>query len=349
MNEEESAPKPAGPNPASQRVQCIPALHLEFFLPTTVISPLQVKMSGRSLLEDVEHKYNYSEARDLQLTSWSIDNGISVGICFVLLALFGYGGLYLTGRISANVMEQMSKGVEFKSLVTTVLANSGLVSAVVLSIVIAQMSISSPTEPPTTAWNVYVGTCFLSAGFAVQGVVTSAMGVIFCYPLSENENKRMFLKYPQNLGFPISSMVICAMLLIFQSVMYVSIVCNTMMPIYTSVAGFICAYNIVTNFLDLSCYKSSEISESDRLARRTYLGRDRNVATWANAVISHIDGEEDEYDSHVAAAANLFGVPLPARAENNTRKSESANISEVVPFQKVLQQDTSKNLGMDDE
>ena len=113
---------------------------------------------------------------------------------FFLLFLFGYGGLKTGSLIAVDVLQEMSEGTELRKLISDTLTNAGVVSALVLSVVIGQMQVESPNDPPTIAWDVYVGCCFLSAGFSVEGVVSSCLGVMYTQHLTEDQCKKVCLR-----------------------------------------------------------------------------------------------------------------------------------------------------------
>jgi len=157
---------------------------------------------------------------------------------FLLLGIFGYAGIRLTGDLAADIVEEMSEGMDFKQFVQSTLANVGIVSALILSIVISMMQVDKPdglTVPSAICWEVYVAVCFLAAGFSIQGVVTSAFGIMYFSQLSEIENKKVFVCHPETIGFPVSCMAVCSMLLILEAIMYVSIVGVPTMVIYTTI------------------------------------------------------------------------------------------------------------------
>jgi hypothetical protein len=61
------------------------------------------------------------------------------------------------------------------------------------------------------------------------------------------------------------------MLLILESIMYVSIVGVPTMAIYTFIAGLICFYNCISGWLILSRYKSTEVSDDIRSKRKSLI------------------------------------------------------------------------------
>jgi hypothetical protein len=99
---------------------------------------------------------------------------------FIILVIAGYGGIKMTSLLAADVVEEMSESMNFREFVVDTLANVGIVSALILSIVISMMQVEKPDGLPLSyaiSWEVYVSVCFLAAGFSVQGVVTSAFGI----------------------------------------------------------------------------------------------------------------------------------------------------------------------------
>jgi len=106
---------------------------------------------------------------------------------FLLLGIFGYAGIRLTGDLAADIVEEMSEAMDFKQFVQSTLANVGIVSALILSIVISMMQFDKPdglTVLSAICWEVYVAVCFLAAEFSSQGVVTSAFRMLHFSQLS---------------------------------------------------------------------------------------------------------------------------------------------------------------------
>ena len=106
---------------------------------------------------------------------------------FLLLGIFGYAGIRLTGDLAADIVEEMSEAMDFKQFVQSTLANVGIVSALILSIVISMMQFDKPdglTVLSAICWEVYVAVCFLAAEFSSQGVVTSAFRILHFSQLS---------------------------------------------------------------------------------------------------------------------------------------------------------------------
>jgi hypothetical protein len=265
---------------------------------------------------DAEAAYARRQLKDDTDGYWGTTTGnvATVSSCFVLLFIFGYGGLKTSSIIAADVVEEMSEDAELKKVIGDALLNAGVVSALVLSIVIGQMQVESPTDPPTIAWDVYVGCCFLSAGFSVEGVVSSCLGVMYTQHLTERQCRKFFLQMPHVLGFPISCMIISSLQLILQSVMYVSLVTEQYMPIYTGIAGSICLFNILSGWAEFSKWQNTDIDDETRKNRfKDVVSEEKSVTQWLAAPNRNPNKKalrEDVGPSRGEAAHDMFSPSL---------------------------------------
>lgn len=211
------------------------------------------------------------------LTDESLLNILTPCISFSILILFGVGSLKSTSMLAASVLEEMSENASMKEFVSSSLTNVGVVSALVLSIVIAQMQVDSPHSPATMGWNVYVGSCFLSSGFAVQGVVISALALLYLQGLDEAQCRSFISRLPHAVGFPLSNMVVASLLLILQSILYVGLVGNTTVWMYSVIAGGICFFNVFKNWNDFASFRNTDVPLEVRQQRRRAMGVGKTV------------------------------------------------------------------------
>ena len=265
-------------------------------------------------------------------------------VAVIILVIAGYAGIKLTTKLAADVIEEMSDGTNFRIFVMNTLTNVGVVSALILSIVIGMMQVEKPDGlrlASVICRDVYVSVCFLAAGFSVQGVVTCAFGILYYAPLSEGEQKRLFVSHPDTIGFPISCMFVCSLLLILEAIIYVSVVGIPTMAIYTFLAGLICFYNCISGWLLLSRYKSTEVSDELRKQRKSFL-QNGTLQGWTEgaynlafkSVVSSAHTVQDENVRHQALGA----IPHT----NSMRASDGFDSNEGITVSAALQSSMSQ-------
>lgn len=128
---------------------------------------------------------DFSEAISEEITLY-----LSPIVNVVLLTAIGYIGITQTNRISREVIVEADSKTDFKQLMSSVLTQAAVVSALLLSIEIPMLQLQVPNgfRDGTLLWDVYFGLCFLSCGFSIQGVITSVLGLIYIRGLSPSDS-----------------------------------------------------------------------------------------------------------------------------------------------------------------
>ena len=175
--------------------------------------------------------------------------------------------------LGADLIEEMSNGVSLKENMRTGFKNAGIVSALLLSIDVNMMQINCPYggNGQTISWQLYQGSCFMSAGLSLQSVVASSVGLMYTSGFSEYQNKVFLLKNPGQISYSIACMIVASILSIFQTTLYMTFSSGPYMFTFVPIAASLVVYNLYTSWLLCSAFKNSEISESHRENRKKLL------------------------------------------------------------------------------
>ena len=216
---------------------------------------------------------------------------LSPVVNFAILVVVGYLGVRSTNRIALDLIEEADRKTNFKTFMSNLLTQAGVVSALLLSIEIPMVQLDVPVgfARNTLLWDVYYGTCFLSTGFSVQGVCCSVLVLAYIQGLDNKECFHFLAHSPDSIGFAVGSMAIAAYLLIIQTTLFFIITASSYwMIIYIGIAGGICLFNITTSWKNFSRFKSGIVTPEERSARRDVfgLGKSRGWADWFKAGMS---------------------------------------------------------------
>lgn len=207
-----------------------------------------------------------------------------------ILAAVGYKAMKSTTTVAWDMVEEADANTNFKLFMTSLLTQAGVVSALLLSIEIPMFQIQPPggAQQGTLLWDAYYGTCFLSAGFSVQGVCSSVLSLAYIQGLNNSQAFAFMVANPDAIGFAIGSMAAAAYLLILQTMLYYIITAPSYyMIIYIVVAGAVCLGNITSGWRGMSLFKNGEVSSAQRDARRAILGggAPNTFRSWASSVV----------------------------------------------------------------